>query len=124
MERLTKKEEQIMLIIWDLQKAFVKEIIKELPDPETPYNTISSIVRLLVEKGYLGFKAYGKTHEYYPLISLGDYRRSYMKNVVKNYFSDSYKNVISMFAKDEKISIKELKEIIELIENSKQEGNE
>ena len=121
MNRLTKKEEQIMLIIWKLDRAMVKDIIGELPAPAPHVNTVSSMVRLLEEKGFLSHKAYGNTYEYYPIISKEEYRNQFMNLVVRDYFSNSYKSVISSFAKSENISIEELKEIITAIEN---EGDE
>lgn len=110
-----------MLIIWKLEKAFVKDILGELPSPTPHVNTISSIVRLLEEKGFLSHKAYGKTHEYYPVISKEDYRKEFVDLVVRDYFSSSYKSLISSFAKSEDISVEELKEIIEAIENERDE---
>ena len=117
MERLTKKEETIMQIIWKIGRGIVKDIIRHIPPPEPPYSTVSSIVRILEEKGCVGHKAYGKTHEYFPLISKEEYRKLQLRNIVRDYFANSYKEVISFFAKEEEISAKELKEIIEMIEN-------
>jgi len=78
MEELTKTEERVMQILWKLKTGFVKDIIDALPDdPKPPYNTISSVVRLLEKKGYVGYKAYGKTYEYFPLISKSDYRKAF-----------------------------------------------
>ncbi|MCG8386498.1 MAG: BlaI/MecI/CopY family transcriptional regulator [Cytophagales bacterium] len=123
MEQLTKKEEEIMQIIWQIGRAFVKDVIDKLPPPGRPYSTVSSVVRILEKKGFLGYKAYGKTHEYYPLVSKDEYRKFYLKGVIKDYFENSYKSVLSFFAKEEKINEEELKEIIQLIK-SKQDQNE
>ncbi|MEL6590831.1 MAG: BlaI/MecI/CopY family transcriptional regulator [Bacteroidota bacterium] len=124
MIRLTPKEEEIMQIIWQLEKAFVKDIIAQLPQKpdQKPirYTTVSSLVRLLEEKGYVGHKAYGKTHEYFPILRKEDYRKQFMGNVVKDYFANSYQSVISMFAREEKISVDELRALIQQIENENQ----
>ncbi len=122
MEQLTKKEEQIMQIFWSIKKGFVKDVIDKLAEPKPPYNTISSITRILEEKGFVAYKAYGKTHEYFPLISKEEYKKSFMKSLVQNYFSNSYQNVVSFFAEEEKINADELREILSSIENNKK-GN-
>ena len=119
MEKLTNKEEEIMKILWRLQKAFVKDILQEIPNSKPHYNTLSTIVRNLEEKKYVGFEAFGKTHRYFPLISKEAYYKKYINNDIVGYFDNSYKNLVSFFAKEEKISVKELKEIINLIENKK-----
>ena len=115
MEDLTKSEEKIMQIFWKLKKAFVKEVIEQLPPPKPPYNTISSIVRILEKKGFLGYKAYGRTYEYFPIISKFAYRKSVFSNVMKNYFDGSYENVVSYMVEDEEMSEQELKEMQEII---------
>ena len=119
MDKLTNKEEEIMRVLWNLKKAFVKEVIDELPDPRPHYNTVSTIIRNLEEKGYISHKAFGKTHQYFPLVSKEEYRKSFMQKTIQQYFESSYKNVVSFFAREEKISVDELKEIIDHIENKK-----
>lgn len=116
MDKLTNKEEEILHALWKLNKAFVKDIISTLPDPKPHYNTISTIIRNMEEKGYIKHTAYGKTHQYYPAIRKEEYRKKYMSKTITNYFENSYKDAVSFFAKEEKISIEELKEIIQLIE--------
>ena len=123
MKALTRKEEEVMKILWQLEKAFVKDIIELMPDPKPHYNTVSSMVRFMEDKGYIGHKAYGKTHEYFPLISKETYSKQSLSNLVSGYFSNSYKSVISFMAKEEEISIEELKEIISMIENESSEPN-
>ena len=118
MKRLTRKEDEVMQILWELEKAFVKDIIARLPE-KAHYNTVSSLVRLLEEKGHVGHKAYGKTHEYFPILQKEEYRKQFMGNVVRDYFANSYQSVISMFAKEENISVEELKALIKQIENEK-----
>lgn len=117
MDKLTNKEEEIMRVLWKLEKAFVKEVIEELPEPKPHYNTVSTTIRNLEDKGYIGHRAFGKTHQYIPKVSKEDYRKRYMQKTIQQYFESSYKNVVSFFAKEEKISVEELKEIIEHIEN-------
>lgn len=119
MEKLTNKEEEIMHILWKLEKAFVKDVLAEIKNDQPHYNTLSTIIRNLVDKGYVSYNAYGKTHEYYPIITKEDYRKQFMSTAINNYFNNSYKNMVSFFAKEEKISIEELKEIISLIEKKK-----
>ena len=117
MEELTKKEEEIMLIFWQLEKAFVKEVIAALPrDPKPPYNTISSIVRILERKGYLGFTKYGNTYQYYPIIKKAAYRKGFMKKVMKGYFDDSPASLLSFIVKEENLSEKEIAQLKKIIE--------
>ncbi|MFK5878901.1 MAG: BlaI/MecI/CopY family transcriptional regulator [Flavobacteriaceae bacterium] len=118
MEKLTNKEEEIMQALWQLEKGFVKDVVNLLPN-NPHYNTVSTTIRKMEEKGFVKHIAYGKTHQYYPAISKEEYRKSFMNKTINNYFENSYKNVVSFFASEEKISVKELKEIIKLIENKK-----
>ena len=117
MDKLTTKEEEIMQVLWRLQKAFVKEVVTELPEPKPHYNTVSTVIRKMEDKGFIKHEAFGNTHRYYPAISKEDYRTRYFSNAIQNYFEDSYKNVVSFFANEEKISADELREIIKIIEN-------
>ena len=114
MKLLTRKEEELMNILWKLKKAFVKDIVAEYPKPKPHYNTISSLVRLLQDKGLIGFKPYGTTYQYYPLLSKENYRESFMTHVIKNYFDNSYKNAAAFFA-SEKLTPEEQEELIKLI---------
>ena len=120
-QRLTPKEEELMQVLWQLQKAFVKEIVASLPAPRPHYNTVSTIIRKMVDKGYVGYESFGNTHRYYPLVSKKKYTENFMQKALRNYFDNSYKNMVSFFAKEQKISADELREIIELIENKNQE---
>lgn len=119
MEKLTNKEEELMKILWELKKAFVKEIAAKISNPKPHYNTLSTVIRKLEDKGYVNHETFGNTHRYYPIIKKTDYSKKFMSNAIESYFENSYKNVVSFFAKNEKISIEELKEIIEQIENNK-----
>lgn len=115
MKKLTRKEEELMKILWKLEKAFVKEIIEEYPEPKPHYNTTSSLVRLLQDKGFIGFNQFGNTYQYYPLIKKEEYRKSFMKQVVSDYFDNSYQNAVAFFVKEKGLSADELEELIQLI---------
>src|SRR5210317_1792023 len=112
MQKLTNKEEEIMQVLWKLEKAFVKDVLAEIKKDKPHYNTLSTIIRNLEDKGYVGYTAYGKTHQYFPIVSKEDYRQKFMNSAIENYFNNSYKNVVSFFANQEKISVKDLQEII------------
>jgi len=118
-KKLTNKEEELLKVLWRLEKAFVKEIQAEFKSDTPHYNTLSTLVRNLEEKGYVTHKVYGNTHQYFPLVSKEQYRRRFVNTTLDDYFSSSYKNLVTAFAQEEKISVKELKEIIALIENQK-----
>jgi len=117
-EKLTNKEEEIMHILWKLEKAFVKDVLAEIKEDQPHYNTLSTIIRNLEDKGYVGYNAFGKTHQYFPIITKEEYRKRFMTLAIDNYFNNSYKNMVSFFAKEEKISVEDLKEIIALIEKN------
>lgn len=119
MQKLTNREEEVMHILWTLENAFVKDVMAQIKTDKPHYNTLSTMIRNLEEKGYVGYEAFGKTHRYFPIIKKEDYRNRFMNTAIDNYFNSSYKNVVSFFAKEEKISVAELKEIISLIENKK-----
>ena len=114
MKLLTRKEEELMNILWKLKKGFIKDVVAEYPNPKPHYNTISSLVRLLQDKGLIGFKSYGTTYEYYPLLPKEKYRESYMNHIIKNYFDNSYKNAAAFFV-SEKLDPEEQEELIKLI---------
>lgn len=118
MEKLTNKEEEIMHIVWKLNKAFVNDIMEQMPEPKPHYNTLSTIVRLLEDKGFLAHKSYGKSHQYYPIISIENYRNMYVGDSIKKYFGNSVSNLISHFVQDEKLSENEIQEILELIQQN------
>ena len=116
MQKLTNKEEEIMHILWKLKKAFVKEIQAEITEEQPHYNTLSTIVRNLEEKGYVSHNAFGNTHQYFPVVKIEDYRKKFMSNAIETFLGSSYKNMVSQFAKEEKISAEELREILAMIE--------
>jgi len=128
MKELTKAEEQIMQLLWEQEKAFVKDIVEQMPDPKPAYNTVSTIIRILEKKGFVGHNAYGKTHEYYPLVSRKDYTKTYMKSFIRNYFSGSFQEMVSFFAKEDKMSLADLDELMDDVkrdmETEKPGGND
>ena len=115
MIKLAKREEQIMQVYWELGKAFIREVIPHLPDPKPHYNSVATMVKILEDKGFLGHETVGNTHSYFPIISKEQYQKHDMKDIVKKYFDNSYPQMLAYFAKQEKISEDELKEILELI---------
>jgi BlaI family transcriptional regulator, penicillinase repressor len=119
MQKLTNKEEEIMQILWRLEKAFVKEVMAEIIEDQPHYNTLSTIIRNLEEKGFVSYNAYGNTHQYFPIVKMEDYRKRFMNTAIENYFDNSYKNMVSFFAEEQKISADELREILAIIENKK-----
>jgi BlaI family transcriptional regulator, penicillinase repressor len=122
MKRLTRKEEEAMKILWKARKGFIKELLDLHPEPKPLYTTFSSVIRILEEKGYVIHKAYGKNHEYYPLVKKEEYRKIFMKDVVNDYFGSSYKNVVSFFVDEKKLNANDLKRLIEIIERGKENG--
>jgi predicted transcriptional regulator len=113
MEELTRTEERIMQVLWKLKKAFVKDVLEQLPDkPAPPYNTVSSVVRILERKGFVGFKAYGKTHEYFPVISKAEYRAASLKRLLTQYFDDS-PTVLVTFVAEEILSPREKQQLLD-----------
>jgi len=120
MEELTKTEERVMQVLWKLKQCFVKDIIDALPDdPKPPYNTISSVVRLLEKKGYVGYKAYGKTYEYFPQISKTEYRKIFFKKMVSGYFDNSVESLLSFMVKEEQLSEADINKIKDIINKNK-----
>jgi predicted transcriptional regulator len=119
MKQLTKAEEQVMQVLWELEKGFVKDIIEVLPEPKPAYNTISTIVRILEKKGFVDHNTYGKTHEYYPLMTKEEYSQKYLNNFVQGYFGNSFKQLVSFFTKQENLSLNEIEDIMKILEEEK-----
>jgi len=113
--QLTRAEEEVMQVLWDLEKGMVNQILEQFPEPRPAYNTVSTIIRILEQKGFVSHKAYGRTHEYFPLIEKTDYTRSYFRNFLANHFGNSYQSLASFFANNGNLSIKELEEIQQTI---------
>ena len=128
MKELTRAEEQIMHVLWEIEKGVVKDILDRLPEPKPAYNTVSTIVRILEKKGFVDHEAFGKTHQYFPRITLNEYRRGFLKSFVNRFFGNSYQEMVSFFASDRKITIQELEEmkfsLAEEIERHKKVGQD
>jgi predicted transcriptional regulator len=119
MQKLAKREEQIMQVFWNLEKAYIKEVIPELPDPKPHYNSVATMVKILEEKGFLSHESIGNIFCYFPVITKEDYQKHAMKDIVSQYFDNSYPSMLAFFAKEQKISESELNEILEIIKSSK-----
>ncbi len=112
MVKLTKSEEEIMLIVWKMGGGFVKEILESCPDPKPHYNTVSTLIKFLQDKGFVGYEAFGKTYRYFPLISKESYSRETVNPVLKNYFNGSVYQLVSFFVKEKNISLAELETLV------------
>jgi len=121
MRDLTKAEEQIMQVLWSIQPAFVKDIIAGLPTPKPAYSTVSTIVRILESKEFVGHEAFGPTHRYYTLVSKEEYSHFSMKKMLENYFDGSLKQMVSSFSKSENLSLKEMDDLLKALETLKKE---
>jgi BlaI family penicillinase repressor len=124
MKHLTNREEELMELFWQKGPSYVKEIVDELPDPKPHYNTISTIVRTLEEKGFLGHEQFGNTHRYFAVISREQFSKSTIQNMVGKYFNQSYTSVVSMFVQEENISLEEIRELINQAKAAKKENHE
>jgi predicted transcriptional regulator len=119
MVKLAKREEQIMHVFWDLQKAFIRDVIPLLPDPKPHYNTVATMVKILEEKGFLTHEIVGNIYCYVPLISREDYQKEAFKDVVSRYFNNSYPRMLAYFAKEQNFTEEELNEILNIIKSNK-----
>jgi predicted transcriptional regulator len=124
MKHLTNREEEIMEVFWTKGAIYVKEIIDEMPEPKPHYNTVSTIVRGLEDKGFVGHEQFGNTYRYSAIISREEFSKDTIKSMVGKYFNKSYASVVSMFVEEEKISIEEIKALIEQVKSSKNGSNE
>ena len=118
-KRLTKAEEEIMQIIWRLERCTVSNILEDIGPPKPPHSSISSIVRILEKKGFVDHKAYGRTHEYFPIITKGEYSNFTLKKMVGDYFDGSVNNLVSFLVKENELSKKELNELLKKLSNKK-----
>ena len=116
---LTKAEEQIMQVLWQIEHGFVKEVIDILPEPKPAYNTVSTIIRILEVKGFVAHKNFGKSHQYYAVISKEDYKRHATEKLLGNYFENSVESMFSFFVKEEKIDLSDVDEILKMINKIK-----
>jgi BlaI family penicillinase repressor len=119
MKELTRAEEQVMQVLWQIEKGFVKDILEQMPKPKPAYNTVSTIVRILETKGFVDHRAFGKTHEYFPKVSRQVYTRFYLNNMVKGYFDGSVVSLVSFFAKENQLKANELDELRKKIDDIK-----
>ena len=119
MKTLTKAEEQIMQAIWKLDKAFLREIIDEMPNPKPHQNTVATILKILVEKEFVGVTVFGRTHQYYPLVSKDAYSKGSIKSLVKGYFEGSFSNAVSFMVKENNLSIEELELLLKQLKKNK-----
>jgi BlaI family transcriptional regulator, penicillinase repressor len=117
MRELTRAEEQVMQVLWKIKKGFVKDMLEHFDDPKPAYNTVSTIVRILQEKGFVTHKAYGRTHEYYPVITKNEYSKSHLSTFVNDYFSNSFEKMVSFFAKEKSISLQEMEDIMKIMDS-------
>lgn len=118
-KELTRVELQFMNVLWDKQQGYVNDILAELPEPKPAYNTVSTFMRILVNKGFVGYEAFGKSHRYFPLITREAYMENFMAGVKNTYFSGSFRSMISFFAKKEKLSKKEIELIMTILNENK-----
>ncbi len=113
MQKLTKAEEDIMQLIWDLGRGTVSDLLERIEEPRPPHSTVSSVVRILEKKGYVDHKAYGKTHEYFPIVAKEDYGRRSLTDVLRNYFDGSVSRLVSHLVEDKKLSADDVQEILD-----------
>jgi len=118
-KELTKAEEQVMQILWQLKEGIVKDILEEMPEPKPAYNTVSTVVRVLESKGFIDHKAYGNSHVYFPLVQETEYKKFTFDKMMKNYFSNSYQSLVSFIADEKNLGLKELDELTQLLDNIK-----
>ena len=123
MTTLTKAEEKIMKILWGIEKGFIKDIIEQYPDPKPPYNSVSTIVRVLVQKEIVGYNAYGNSHQYFPKISREEYSKGQLSRLVSDYYNNSLKQVVNFFSESKKLDESELNEVMNMLEELKKKKN-
>ena len=116
---LTRAELELMQVIWKKEKVLVHDILDNLPEPKPAYNTVSTLVRVLEKKGFVGHKAYGKTYEYFPLVSKEDYTSRYMTGVLNNFFDGSLSRLVSFFSSNKSISVEETDKILEMLKHDR-----
>ena len=124
MKELTKAEEQVMQILWKIEKGFVKDVLAKMPEPKPAYNTVSTIIRILEKKGFVGYKAYGKTHEYFPIVDKTAYSNFYLKNFIGGYFNGSFQKLVSFFAKENDMDIQQFESLMKHVEDDLKDQDE
>ncbi len=116
MKELTKAEEQVMQLLWELEKAFVNDLLSHMKEPKPAYNTVSTIIRILERKGFVGHHSFGKSHQYFPLITREDYRKQFFKGFLGKYFSGSFRQLVSSFSEEENLTLSEMEAIKRMME--------
>jgi len=116
MNKLTRAEEQVMQVLWEMEKGLVKDMLDKLPEPKPAYNTVSTIIRILEKKGFVDHKAYGTTYEYFPIVKKEDYANFHFSDFMKNYFNDSFPRMAAFFARENNLSMEDMEEIMRLTE--------
>ncbi len=119
MKTLTKAEEQVMQVLWNVKEGFIRELLNEMPEPKPHQNTLATILKILVDKEFVGIRVYGRQHQYYPLISKEVYSKSSMKNLVKNFFGGSFSEAVSFMVKENNISMEDLEALLKQLKKSK-----
>lgn len=112
-----------MQILWLLEKGFIRDIMEHMPEPKPAYNTVSTIVRILETKGFVSHRAYGKTHEYFPLVTKEKYTRFYLNNLIRGYFNGSFQNLVSFFARENKLDVTDIEKLLKELKDRSHEGN-
>lgn len=120
-KELTKAEEEVMLALWKIESGYIKDILEQFPNPKPAYNTISTIVRILETKGFIKHKAQGKTHQYFPAVKKEDYTRNYMQGIMKGYFGNSFKNLVSFFVSNGELSMGDVNDLLKDIKKERKE---
>ncbi len=121
---LTKAEEQVMQILWDLEETIVRDLVDQFPDPKPAYNTVSTVLRVLEKKGFVDHKAYGTTYVYFPLVTKKEYSKFQFTNLIKNYFNGSFPKMAAFFAKENNLSIQELEEMMDMAKDELKDEKE
>lgn len=116
MKKLTKAEEEIMAILWQLENAFVQDILAEYPEPKPAYNTVSTLIRILVDKGFVDYEQLGRSHRYFPVVKKEEYKKDYLNSMLGRFFDNSYKNLVNFFSDTDDLSVTELEELKKIIE--------
>jgi BlaI family transcriptional regulator, penicillinase repressor len=117
MKELTRAEEEIMQVLWEIEKGFVRDVIERLPDPKPAYTTVSTIIRILEKKGFVGYKAFGKTHRYFPLVEKKAYTRHLFRGMLNNYFGNSVQQMVSFFSRDKDLSVSDLEAMRKILDD-------
>lgn len=116
MQELTKAQEEVLQILWEIKEGVVTDVIDKMPEPKPAYNTVSTVIRVLEKKEYVSHKVYGKTHVYFPVVSKQEYKKHFFSGSLKNFFNNSVNQLVSFFVRQKKLSVSELEELRKLID--------